>query len=290
MSLLFTSFWRAASYCFLPRVIVGSFLPLVLMMAVVVGLGYVYWEPSVAYVTQWMQSTDLTQSVLNWMDSVGWSGLSSVVAPLIIIFAFTPLVVVATLLLVAGFMTPAMVGLVVDRRFSHLIKRGSSHFWGSIVWSVSSTLLAIVMLVVSIPLWFIPPLILLVPLLIWGWLTYRVFAYDALSEHASAHERQTIFQRHRFNLLTMGVVSGYLGAAPSLLWASGAIFIVMAPVLVPLAIWIYTLVLAFSSLWFAHYCLAVLDNMRQTSPDRVSATALQLDAEDLQDLRDTNRL
>ena len=167
MSLLFTSFWRAASYCFLPRVIVGSFLPLVLMMAVVVGLGYVYWEPSVAYVTQWMQSTDLTQSVLNWMDSVGWSGLSSVVAPLIIIFAFTPLVVVATLLLVAGFMTPAMVGLVVDRRFSYLIKRGSSHFWGSIVWSVSSTLLAIVMLVVSIPLLFIPPLILFVPPLIW---------------------------------------------------------------------------------------------------------------------------
>jgi len=36
-------------------------------------------------------------------------------------------------------------------------------------------------------------------------------------------------------------------------------------VLVPLAIWIYTLVFAFSSLWFSHYCLAALQTMRAQS-------------------------
>jgi hypothetical protein len=45
-------------------------------------------------------------------------------------------------------------------------------------------------------------------------------------------------------------------------WASGAIVIVLAPVLVPLAIWIYTLVFAFSALWFAHYALAALQVLR----------------------------
>ena len=60
----------------------------------------------------------------------------------------------------------------------------------------------------------------------------------------------------------LGVLSGYLGALPSLLWASGAMFIAMAPVLVPLAIWIYTLVFAFSSLWFAHFALAALNQDR----------------------------
>jgi hypothetical protein len=34
---------------------------------------------------------------------------------------------------------------------------------------------------------------------------------------------------------------------------------------VPLAIWIYTLVFAFSSLWFAHYCLAALEMLRAES-------------------------
>ena len=67
----------------------------------------------------------------------------------------------------------------------------------------------------------------------------------------------------RLPLLGIGVLSGYLGAAPSLLWASGAIFVALAPVLVPLAIWIYTLVFAFSSLWFAHYCLSALEQLRK---------------------------
>jgi hypothetical protein len=30
------------------------------------------------------------------------------------------------------------------------------------------------------------------------------------------------------------------------------------------AIWIYTLVFAFSSLWFTHYCLAALQQLRAT--------------------------
>jgi hypothetical protein len=32
--------------------------------------------------------------------------------------------------------------------------------------------------------------------------------------------------------------------------------------LVPVAIWIYTLVFAFASLWFCHYCLAALQALR----------------------------
>jgi hypothetical protein len=127
---------------------------------------------------------------------------------------------------------------------------------------LSSTLLAFMALLISIPLWLLPPLILLLPPLIWGWLTYRVMAFDALAEHASKEERKEIFRRHRGWLLGIGVLSGYLGAAPSVIWASGALLAAAFVILVPLAIWIYTLVFAFSSLWFAHYCLAALQSLR----------------------------
>jgi hypothetical protein len=106
-------------------------------------------------------------------------------------------------------------------------------------------------------------LILILPPLIWGWLTYRVLAFDALAQHASPEERREIFLRHRGALLGMGVFCGYLGAAPSLLWASGVVFAAAFVVLVPLAIWIYTLVFALSSLWFAHFCLSALQALRQ---------------------------
>ena len=34
-------------------------------------------------------------------------------------------------------------------------------------------------------------------------------------------------------------------------------------VLIPAAIWIYALVFAFSSLWFSHFCLQTLQQLRQ---------------------------
>ena len=67
---------------------------------------------------------------------------------------------------------------------------------------------------------------------------------------------------HRVPLLCVGVLCGYLGAAPSIVWASGLLFAAAFFVLVPLAIWIYTLVFAFSALWFGHYCLDALAQLR----------------------------
>ena len=125
-----------------------------------------------------------------------------------------------------------------------------------------STVVALLALLISIPLWFVPPLVLILPPLIWGWLTYRVMTYDVLADHASREERLELVKRHRGSLLGMGILTGYLGAAPSLVWASGALVIVFAPVLVPLAVWIYTLVFAFSALWFAHYALSALQALR----------------------------
>ena len=43
---------------------------------------------------------------------------------------------------------------------------------------------------------------------------------------------------------------------------SGVVFAAAFFVLIPLAIWIYTFVFAFSSLWFAHFCLAALERLR----------------------------
>ena len=45
------------------------------------------------------------------------------------------------------------------------------------------------------PLWFVPPLVLIVPPLIWGWLTYRVMGFDVLAEHASREERRQLHAR-----------------------------------------------------------------------------------------------
>lgn len=262
MNLLLDSFWRAVAYCMHPRVIVLSLLPLLLMVPLALGLGYFYWEPAIDWVRVSLESSSIITSAWSWLQGVGAGGLKSVVAPLIVVFAVTPLIVLVCLLVVAMLMTPALVSLVARRRFVQLERKRGGSFLFSAIWSLGSTLLALAAMVVSLPLWLVPPLILVLPPLIWGWLTYRVMAFDALADHASADERRAIFREHRGYLLGIGVFSGYLGAAPSLIWASGVLFVVMAPILVPVAIWIYTLVFAFSSLWFTHYCLAALQALR----------------------------
>jgi hypothetical protein len=67
---------------------------------------------------------------------------------------------------------------------------------------------------------------------------------------------------HRWTLLAMGIVCGLLGSLPSLIWALGALTLVFAPLLVLASVWLYTLVFAFASLWFAHFTLAQLARLR----------------------------
>lgn len=263
MKLVIDAFWRAAVYCLHPRVIALSFLPLALMVLAALGLGYVFWNDAVDFIRIQLMGWAWADWLGQWFSSLGLDGLRLVLAPALLLFAAIPFIVVASLLAVAMFMMPAMVSLVSERRFHGLVRRKGGSFLGGLAWSMGSTLAACLALLLSVPLWLVPPLVFILPPLIWGWLTYRVMTYEALADHASVEERQALLAQHRFKLLGIGLITGYLGALPSVLWASGAMFIAMAPVLVPVAIWIYTLVFAFSSLWFVHYALAALAQLRR---------------------------
>jgi hypothetical protein len=262
MRLFLDSFWRAVAYCMLPRVIVLSLIPLLLMMVLATVFGYFYWEAAVVWTRGALDAWPLLSSFWNWIGRLFSADVTAMLAPLLVVLAATPLIVLAVLLVVAGLMAPALTRLVAQRRFDALEQKKGASIAGSIARSLGLTVLAVVALVVSMPLWLIPPLVLILPPLIWGWLTYRVMSFDALADHASAEERTTLLRTHRLPLLAIGVLCGYLGAAPSIVWASGVVFAAAFFVLVPLAIWIYTLVFAFSALWFAHYALDALDRLR----------------------------
>lgn len=262
MGRLGDAFWRAAAYCLHPRVIALSLLPLLIAASLSVGLAYFFWESAVASVRATLESWLLVGSLLRWLDSMGAEGFRSVMAPLVVIALAVPVVLMLSLLLVATMMTPSIVALVGERRFLQLERKRGAGWWQSFAWSLLLSIIALALVVLSMPLWLVPPLVLVLPPLIWGWLSYKVFAFDALAEHASAEERDSVMRKHRLPLLTMGVITGYLGAAPSLIWAFSMMAVVLAPFLVLLTIWLYTLVFAFSSLWFTHYCLAALADLR----------------------------
>ncbi|MBW8844450.1 MAG: EI24 domain-containing protein [Burkholderiales bacterium] len=264
------SFWRAAAYCLHPRVIALSLLPLVVSGGLVFGLMYFFWADANAAVRATLEGWHLVDSLLQWLDTMGLQAFRSVLTIIIVLAGVLPVVILLSLLLVALCMTPAIVRLVAERRFPLLEKKRGGTLIQSVGASLAATLIALVLLVLSIPLWLIPPLVMVLPPLIWGWLTYRVFGFDVLAEHASAEERRALLKEHRVPMLAMGVVCGYLGAAPSLIWAFSAMAMALAPFLVLVSIWLYTLVFAFSTAWFAHYALAALQARRAREPVAIS--------------------
>ena len=262
MVLLISSFWRAVLYCLHPKVILLSLLPLLFAMGTASLLAYFFWQSAQEALLGMLDASVFVTTLAAWLAAVGLPALKAMLAPLILIVVLTPLVVVCTVLLVSTLMTPGLVRVVARRRFPALERRHGASFVASLGWALISCALALVATIFTAPMWILPPLVLLIPPAIWAWLTYRVMAFDALADHASSAERQTILANHKSALISMGFVVGFLGATPSLLWSMGLMAIAMAPLLLPLSVWLYTVVFVFASLWFVHYCLAALEALR----------------------------
>lgn len=275
MAELWDSFWRAVGYCLHPRVVLWSLLPLLLAGLLVGALGAAHWESGVASVRAALEHWALVGSLLDWLASIGAGQLRSLLAPLLVVALALPVVALVTLLLVALLVTPAVVRLVARRRFPGLAALGASPWWHSLLWALACAAAALAALALSTPLWFVPPLVLVLPPLIWGWLTCRVLGYEVLALHATVAERRGLLHRRRWPLLLMGMVCGFFGTLPSVIWTLGPLALALAPVLVLLAVWMYTLVFAFAACWFAHYALADLQRLRD-SVDPASAGSLAL--------------
>lgn len=266
--------WRAAAYCFHPRVIGLSLLPLFLSISAFGLLGYFFWTDAVTVLAQgldqWAWSSWILKGLNRWDLNVKTTWIAGVVLLLLTV----PSIVVICLLLVALAMTPALVRLVAQRRFADMTLLGQSSWLTAVSVSLGATVLAVCALLISLPLWFVPPFGLILPPLIWGWLTYRVMSFDVLAGYATAEERKTLLKAHRVPLLVMGIISGFLGAAPTTLWALGVMTLALLPIVAAASVWVYTLVFAFASLWFSHYLLQELHDLRHMA----SATLKPTDA------------
>jgi hypothetical protein len=262
MNDLLRSFGRALASVRHPRMLVLTFVPFA-VAAIVWGVFLWFsWQALVNWTHAWLEGWALTATLYHLFDWVGFASLHTVIAPFIVIAAAIPLIVVSVLLLIAMLSMPAVIRHLAARQFAGLEARHGGSWFGSLAHALMTTVICLVLLVVTLPLWLIPPFFALIPPLLWGWLTYRVMTYDALALHASRDERRALVRRHRLPLLTIGVASGLLGSLPTLLWASSVWLIVLFPVITAATIWVYAFILVFSALWFGHYCLRALQRLR----------------------------
>ena len=98
MSKLLDAFWRAAMYCLHPRVIALSILPLVIMTAISLVVGYFFWNNALELVRANLESLALVNSLIVWLEGLGLNRLRGVLAPVVVLVFSLPVIVIASLL------------------------------------------------------------------------------------------------------------------------------------------------------------------------------------------------
>jgi hypothetical protein len=263
MQQVFKSFGLALVGVMHPKMLWLSLRPFLIVSVFWGTLIWLTWTPALE-----MLSTFLTASMFtSWIaDGLIWAGFESArawIAPLFFVMLLIPLISITLLVFIALTTVPTVVK-VVARQYAYkdIAKKKGGSLFGSFVYTLWSALICLALVMLTLPVWWIPPLVAVLPPLLWGWLTMRLISYDVLTLHATAEERDILLQQHRWPLLAMGIFSGMLGAVPTFFWATSVLALVLFPIVSFVALWIYSLIFVFAALWFTHYLLEALKELR----------------------------
>jgi CysZ protein len=227
---------RALSDLAQPRILAVLVVPMLGAILVWSVLAFFFWD---AWTSAFRALVDDT-GFGRWLAGLGAAWVLEGVGVLVVIVALVPAVLITALIVTELIAMPVIVS-IVGRRYPGLEKRAG----GSAAGSVANASLAVVafacLWLVTLPLWFTGIGAIVVPALNSAYLNQRLFRYDALSEHASPEEYESLVKRERLGLFGLGLTLAPLYYVPLVNLA--------APVIAGLA--------------FTHYCLSALAESRK---------------------------
>jgi hypothetical protein len=257
-----TAYGRALRSQFTGKMLFLSAIPFLLSLGLWGVALYFGLNPLIEYVDGLFRTYGGYEMSSGTLATMGLGALKTVIVPIVALLGLLPLMILTALVFMGVAAMPAIVKHVSERQFPSLEMRRGGSFVGSLMTNVTGFLVFVPLWLLTLPLYLVAPLAVAAQVLLWGWLTARVMAYDALADHASEQERVELMRTHRRNLMLIGMLSGAAGALPGIVWFGGAAAFVLFPVLAPIAVWLYVLVFIFSGLWFQYYCLQALEDHR----------------------------
>jgi CysZ protein len=201
-------------------------------------LGVTFWDTF----SGWIASGLNAIGIQAWLEGVEPRWVANAIQAVAHLILFVPLVFVTALLITALFAMPALIGLVAEQDYPQLKRENGGGMIGSLINSAVAIIVFIAIWALTLPLWLIGAGVV-VPFIAAAYLNQRLFRYDAIAEHASREEMQTMISLHRSSWWGLGLLTGLLQFVPLLN--------LFAPVLAALA--------------FIHYGLARLADLRRVS-------------------------
>jgi hypothetical protein len=247
-----------------PRMLWLSLRPFLIVSVLWGCLIWLTWTPALELLSIFLTTSIFTSWIQDGLIWAGFENARAWIAPLFFVMLIIPLITISLLVFIAFSTVPAIVNIVAKQAaYQDLDYKRGGGFFGSMIYTLWSALICLALVLLTLPVWWVPPLVAVLPPLLWGWLTMRLMSYDVLANHASSEERDVLLEKYRWSLLTMGIVSGMLGAVPTFFWATSALALILFPIVSFVALWIYSLIFVFAALWFSHFLLDALKELRQ---------------------------
>src|SRR5882724_2484298 len=194
-----------------PIILLILLVPMLIALAIWIGLGWAYWGTW----TSAIQDAVVSYATFTWAADWDLARLASWVAAAVVLAMLAPVIILTALLIATIFAMTALVRHVSRKDYPDLELRHGGTAIGSIWNALAAIFLFAVLWIVTLPLWLLGPLAVLLPLLLSAYLNQRLFRYDALSGHADATEMRQIFEFARGRLFLLGLVTGVISFIPS---------------------------------------------------------------------------
>ena len=246
MTPIFDALIRAFRDLFRLQVLWIVIWPIVAAALLWLVLGVSFWDTF----SGWIASGLTAIGIQMWLEGVEPRWVAYAIQATAHLLLFVPLVFITALVITALFAMPALIRLVAERDYPQLLRENGSGMGGSLLNALVAIGIFSTIWVVTLPLWLIGAGVV-VPFIAATYLNQRLFRYDALAEHASREELQTLLSTQRSSWWGLGLLTSLFQFVPFLN--------LLAPALTALA--------------FIHFGLARLAKLRQ--PPQNSSGAVE---------------
>lgn len=180
------------------------------VFSLVLWLGLAWW--GLASLVGWLMDMPPMTLLVAW-GAIWVAQLLAYMGAWMLVFALAYL---TSSVLAAIFIMPSLIKLVAASDYPDVAAMGADSFVGAVGNSLRATLLFVVGWLLMVPLWLIPGMSLILPVLLMGWYNRRTFAYDALSLHATDAEWRRLYDENKRGLFMLGLVMALLAHVPIL--------------------------------------------------------------------------
>lgn len=220
-----------------PRMLLLMIWPLALAALLWIVAAVFFGAMTVSWLQSYLTDSIVAQWTSQWFDfapvaaALGWFALA---------ILFVPLVLVTASLIIGIFGMPKMVDHIAARRYPNLERKHGGGIGAMTVNAFFALFVFLLLSLITLPLWFVPVLWPVIPVLLFAYFNQRMFRFDALAEHASEEEMRDLSSRHGGEMFLLAILLSLLAHVPILGF--------FTPVI--------------SGLAFIHYCLARLAEAR----------------------------